>query len=56
MAKSALAKARDCWLASDEGKKMCQGSTEGQYLENRLRAAFIAGWVAGEKDNETRKQ
>jgi len=41
-----LAKARDKWLNSDEGKKCCEGSTSGQYLQNRLKFAFIAGWYA----------
>jgi len=42
--KSDLAKARDKWLLSVEGKKCCEGTTSGQYLENRIRRAFIAGW------------
>ena len=44
--KSTLAKARDKWLQSDVGKKCREGSPAGQYLENRLEAAFIAGWKA----------
>lgn len=44
--KSELAKARDKWLQSDEGKKCCNGTPTGQYLQNRLEAAFIAGWGA----------
>lgn len=44
--KSELAKAIDEWLQSDEGKKLCQDSAAGQYLKNRLRVAFIAGWDA----------
>ncbi len=44
-----LAKARDEWLASDEGKRCCDGCTDGQYLENRLKLAFIAGVKAAEK-------
>ncbi len=49
MAKSALAKARDRWLASDTGKSCCAGKTEGQYLQNRLEKAFITGWDARER-------
>lgn len=41
--KSPLAKARDKWLESDEGKKCCEGNTSGQYLQNRLERAFLAG-------------
>jgi hypothetical protein len=44
-----LAKARDEWLASDEGKSCCDGWTGGQYLSNRLQLAFIAGVKAAEK-------
>lgn len=46
MCKSRLAKARDKWLGSEEGKKCCGGSTCGQYLQNRLELAFVAGWNA----------
>ena len=42
--KSSLAKARDAWLKSKEGKTCCQGQASGQYLRNRLVEAFIAGW------------
>jgi len=42
--KSALAKARDEWLNSEEGKRCCEGTTEGQYLQNRLVLAFLEGW------------
>ena len=41
--KSELAKARDKWLNSDEGKGCCEGTTAGQYLQNRLELAFLAG-------------
>lgn len=41
------AKARDKWLESDEGKKCLAGTATGQYLENRLHLAFIAGMQAG---------
>jgi hypothetical protein len=41
--KSPLAKARDKWLLSEEGKKCCEGQTSGQYLQNRLEKAFLAG-------------
>ena len=41
--KSKLAKARDKWLLSDEGKRCCSDTAQGQYLQNRLELAFIAG-------------
>ena len=41
--KSALAKARDKWFESDDGKKCCEGQASGQYLRNRLGMAFLAG-------------
>ena len=41
--KSELAKARDKWLLSDEGKQCCEGQAEGQYLKNRLEKALLAG-------------
>lgn len=48
--KSGLAKVRDEWLKSKEGKECCEGTTKGQYLQNRLERAFIAGWEAYEKN------
>jgi len=50
--KSKLAKARDNWLQSDKGKKCCAGQAHGQFLENRLRFAFIAGWTACEQSKK----
>lgn len=47
-----LAKARDKWFASKEGEKCCEGMTSGQYLQNRLESAFIAGWDAREKHKQ----
>jgi len=49
--RSPLAKARDKWLASFEGEKCCEDMPRpyGQYLINRLKLAFIAGWYACEK-------
>lgn len=44
--RSPLAVARDEWLASEEGRTCCDGTAHGQYLENRLVMAFIAGWDA----------
>lgn len=35
--------ARDRWLGSDEGKKCQYGTASGEYLRNRLVAAFMAG-------------
>ena len=47
--KSKLAKARDKWLLSDEGKRCCEDTAQGQYLQHRLELAFIAGWDAREQ-------
>lgn len=41
--KSELAKARDKWLMSEDGRECCKGKTSGQYLQNRLERAFLAG-------------
>lgn len=41
--KSGLARARDKWLVSDDGKKCRRGQTSGIYLQNRLERAFLAG-------------
>ncbi len=41
--KSALAKARDKWLVSDDGKECCGGQPSGIYLKNRIERAFLAG-------------
>lgn len=47
-----LAKARDKWLASVEGKRALEPSglhvPKGlaQYLHNRIESAFVAGWKA----------
>jgi len=42
--------ARDKWLASKDGQECTNGTTWGQYLENRLVRAFLAGWDAAKKD------
>ena len=47
--KSELAKARDEWFESEDGKKCSEGQASGQYLNNRLERAFIAGWDAHKK-------
>jgi len=47
--KSELAKARDKWLESDEGKGCSEGHAHGQFLRNRIELAFIAGWTACEE-------
>jgi hypothetical protein len=56
--KSPLAKAKDKWLLSEEGKKCCEEQTSDQYLylHNRIELAFIAGWDACEKNNKRRRQ
>lgn len=42
--RNALAKARDEFFKTEEGVTLCQGTTSGDYLRNRLETAFIAGW------------
>lgn len=54
--RSPLAKARDDYLDSDEGRDMCDTrnlppTAFSQYLRNRLEKAFIAGWDARGSDN-----
>jgi hypothetical protein len=48
-----LAKARDAWFESAEGKRAVDSTTLPNanaytYLRNRLESAFIAGWNAKE--------
>lgn len=47
--KHPAAEARDRWLSNDEGKSCCDGNAKGQYLQNRLERAFMAGWNACEE-------
>jgi hypothetical protein len=44
-----LARAFNNWEESSEGLRLLAGSAEGQYLRNRLRAAFKAGVAAAER-------
>lgn len=44
--RSPLARARDEWLKSPEGRACTEGSATGEYLRNRLETAFVAGYVA----------
>ena len=41
--RSPLAKARDEWLESEEGRRCLEGMPSGHWLENRIRRAFLAG-------------
>lgn len=53
--KSQLAKAKDKWFLSEEGKVCCEGQASGQFLRNRLERAYIAGWdAAGEEIKQKR--
>jgi hypothetical protein len=54
--RSPLARARDKWLASEEGKRCLDTGIlwsphQTQYLENRLVTAFLAGakWAEGQR-------
>ena len=49
-----LAEARDTWFESAEGKQCCDGSASGEFLHNRLEAAFLAG--ANLAEQLTRKE
>lgn len=49
-----IAKARDKWLESEDGKTSAEGYATGQYLKNRLERAFIAGWNAAAKAKESK--
>jgi hypothetical protein len=41
------------WRDGDEGQGSLAGSAAGEYLENRLWAAYIAGWkAASERVNQ----
>lgn len=45
--KSKLAQKRDEFILSDIGKKLCKGSAQGQYLQNRIEKAFLEGVKIG---------
>lgn len=45
--RSDIAKARDNWLESAEGKRCLDGADSGEYLRNRLDRAYLAGVDAG---------
>lgn len=47
--RSTIAKARDDYFVSDEGKRNLDGEAKGQYLQNRLELAFLAGYHAAER-------
>lgn len=54
--RSPLAKARDEFLDSNDGRDLCDSrnlpaTAFSQYLRNRLEKAFIAGWNARDADN-----
>lgn len=44
-----IALARDAWLESDEGKRCLDGDAAGRFLRNRLEAAFVSGFIDGER-------
>ena len=52
--RSPLAKARDKFMGSDDGKRLCEpsllrGTHESQYLRNRIERAWLLGVEYGEK-------
>lgn len=44
---------RDKWIGSAEGRQCTSGTTEGQYLRNRVELAWCAGWDAAIANNHT---
>lgn len=47
--RSPLAKLRDKWMLSEEGRTCRTGQPSGHYLDNRLERAFLAGVKAAEE-------
>lgn len=47
--RSPLAKKRDEWMLSEEGRRCRTGEASGHFLDNRLQLAFIAGAKAAEE-------
>lgn len=52
--RSPLAKARDAWFESEQGRHMTAGTD--YYFRNRLEVAFIAGYDAGLKAARARAE
>ncbi|MCK9558183.1 MAG: hypothetical protein M0R50_09115 [Candidatus Cloacimonetes bacterium] len=48
--RSSLAKTRDIWLESDEGRRCCEGTPTGVFLRNRIETAFLAGATTTEAE------
>lgn len=46
--RSELARARDEWMTSEEGKRCAHGGAWGQYLRNRIELAWVAGAAWGQ--------
>ena len=46
--RSPLAKGRDGFMLSQRGEELCAGATSGQYLRNRIEAAWLAGAAWGQ--------
>lgn len=44
MSKHPIVVAFERWADSAQGRRCLGGSASGQYLRNRINAAFIAGW------------
>lgn len=38
-----IAKGRDSWFMTEDGVRASQGAAHGEFLRNRLEAAFLAG-------------
>jgi len=46
--KNTIAKGRDDWFESEEGKRSLAGEASGEYLKNCLEMAFLAGYHCAE--------
>jgi hypothetical protein len=49
------AKARDAFLESEEGLRLCEGTAIGEYLRNRIELAWCEGWEAAKADTEKKE-
>jgi hypothetical protein len=47
--RSPVARMRDAWFETTEGKEACEGDASGQYLRNRLEMAYLSGYNDGAK-------
>lgn len=48
--------ALDEWLRTSQGQSCAAGKAEGQYMQNRLYWAFMAGWNANESSRHVKER